>query len=163
VIQGTAVPGKSTRQVETTVEIGNGQTLALAGLLNETVRGVTSKIPGLGDIPIFGALFSSVRYQKNLTELLILVTPELVSPLNPDQVPPVPGEEITSPNDWQLFGFGELEGEKDPPPDELERALKTAQPIRAGTQQTSSASGGNKTARLSLHGPWGASDGEERY
>ncbi len=160
VIQNTAVPGKSTRQLETVVEIGNGQTLALAGLLHDRVRGVAQKIPGLGDIPVLGALFSSVSYQRNLTELLVLCTPELVSPLNPDQVPPVPGEEMTSPNDWQLFGLGELEGVKRPVPSAPERALKTAPPVTAPIRQSPPASG---MARLQLHGPWGAAEGEESH
>jgi len=158
VIQNTAVPGKSTRQLETVVEIGNGQTLALAGLLNEQVRGTAQKIPGLGDIPVLGALFSSVRYQKNLTELLVLCTPELISPLNPDQVPSVPGEEMTSPNDWQLFGLGQLEGVKRPVPSDPERALKTAQPVR--TYKLPRAAGGG-VAQLQLQGPWGVAEGNE--
>jgi len=160
VIQNTAVPGKSTRQLETVVEIGNGQTLALAGLLHDRVRGVAQKIPGLGDIPVLGALFSSVSYQRNLTELLVLCTPELVSPLNPDQVPPVPGEEMTSPNDWQLFALGELEGVKRPVPSAPERALKTAPPVTAPIRQSPPARG---MARLQLHGPWGAAEGEESH
>ncbi len=160
VIQGTTVPGKSSRQLETVVEIGNGQTLALAGLLNDRIRGVAQKVPALGDIPVLGALFSSVQYQRNLTELLVLCTPELVAPLNPDQVPPVPGEEITSPNDWQLFALGELQGEKDPPPTEIDRALKTAPPVR-GFKQQAAASPAGGAMRLSLHGPWGAAEGGE--
>lgn len=164
IIQGTAVPGKSSRQLETTVEIGNGQTLALAGLLNETVRSVAQKIPGLGDIPVLGALFSSVRYQKNLTELLVLCTPELVAPLNPDQVPPVPGEDMTSPNDWQLFGLGQLEGERVPVPTEAERALRTAPAVRSYKIKPAPASGsGGDMARLQLQGPWGSAEGGESY
>lgn len=160
-IQGTTVPGKSMRTVETVVEIGNGQTLALAGLLDDRIRGVADKIPGLGDVPVLGALFSSVRYQRNQTELLVLCTPELVAPMNPDQVPSVPGEELTSPNDWQLFGLGELEGKKDPPPTAPERALQTVQPIRTYKQPgQTSPDGMNK---LSLHGPWGPAESSENY
>jgi pilus assembly protein CpaC len=160
VIQGTAVPGKSTRQLETVVEVGNGQTLALAGLLNDQIRSVAQKIPGLGDVPVFGALFSSVRYQRNQTELLVLCTPELVAPMNPDQVPPVPGEEITTPNDWQLFGLGQVEGEKRPVPSAPERALKTAAPVRTYKQ---GAEGSGGVAQLSLHGPWGPAEGNEKF
>ncbi len=160
-IQGTVVPGKSMRTVETVVEIGNGQTLALAGLLDDRIRGVADKIPGLGDVPVLGALFSSVRYQRNQTELLVLCTPELVAPMNPDQVPSVPGEEITPPNDWQLFGLGELEGKKDPPPTAPERALQTVQPIRSYRQP--SQGGSDSMTKLSLHGPWGPAESSENY
>ena len=158
VIQNTAVPGKSSRQLETVVEIGNGQTLALAGLLSERVRGVTQKVPGLGDIPVLGALFSVVRYQRATTELLVLCTPELISPMNPDQVPAVPGQEITAPNDWQLFGLGELEGQKRPVQSGPERALETAQPVRTYKHRGTSA---EPTAALPLHGPWGMVPGDE--
>jgi Flp pilus assembly secretin CpaC len=158
VIQGTAVPGLAERRLETVVEIGNGQTLALAGLLNETVRASTQKIPGLGDIPVVGALFSSVRYQRQTIELLVLCTPELVSPMNPDQVPPVPGQEMTPPNDWQLFGLGQYEGEKRPVPNDAQRALETTAPVK-----TYKNAGGppEPAAALPLQGPWGVAMGEE--
>ncbi len=159
-IQGTRVPGKTTRQFETVVEIGNGQTLALAGLLNDQIRGVAQKIPGLGDVPVLGALFSSVRYQRNQTELLVLCTPQLVSPMNPDQVPSAPGEELTSPNDWQLFALGELEGKKNPAPTAPEKALKTAVPVRS---YKTTANGSSGLDKLSLHGPWGPAEGNENF
>ncbi len=107
---GFVIPGLTNRRAETVVEVGNGQTFAIAGLLSDQIRGVTRRLPGLGDVPILGALFRSVEYRQNKTELLILVTPELVAPLNPQQVPPVPGQHMASPNDFELYGLGLLEG-----------------------------------------------------
>ncbi len=110
-IGGYVVPGLTQRRVDTVVELGPGQTFAIGGLLSEKVRGTASKVPALGDMPVLGALFSSVKYQSSETELVVLVTPELVAPLNPDQVTRVPGADHIAPNDWELFGLGKLEGE----------------------------------------------------
>ncbi len=109
-IGGFAVPGLTNRSAETTVEIGNGQSLAIAGLLSENVRAVASRVPGIGDVPVLGALFRSVEFRKNQTELVIMVTPEIVAPLNPEQVPPVPGQFVRDPSDWELYMLGQIEG-----------------------------------------------------
>lgn len=109
---GFVVPGLIQRKVDTVVELGPGQTFALGGLLSERVRGVSSKVPGLGDMPVLGALFSSVQYQNDETELVVLVTPELVAPLDASQVAYVPGAELASPNDAELFLEGRLEGRR---------------------------------------------------
>ncbi len=99
-----------TRRVESTIECPNGKTFAIAGLLNETVNAIATKIPGLGDVPILGQLFSSVDYQRSNTELVVLVTPHLVEALEPNQVGPVPGQLMEHPDDFELFGMGLLEG-----------------------------------------------------
>ena len=164
-VQGTLVPGLTQRRTSTTVEIGNGQTIAIAGLLNEEVRGVASRIPGIGDVPVLGALFRSVEYHKNLTELVVLVTPEIVAPLNPDQVSPVPGQYLTDPNDWQLYLLGMPEGEplaNASAPDaalHTEPAPRTA-PGRNGGRPTGKTHG-SEPEKLSLHGPWGESANED--
>ena len=67
-------------------------------------------MPALGDVPIIGALFRSVEFQEDETELIVLVTPELVAPLSPDQVTHVPGSQYAAPNDWELFAMNQLEG-----------------------------------------------------
>lgn len=156
-IGGTVVPGLTVRRAQTTVEIGNGQSLVMAGLLSEELLGISSRIPGLGDLPVLGALFSSNAYRKNLTELVIVVTPEIISPLNPDQVPPVPGDEITEPNDWQLFALGLIAGEPDPMAFDPVKALKNDLPVRA----TPAALMMQSSNDLSLHGPWGQADRDE--
>ncbi len=151
-IAGFNVPTVTQRKADTTLELGNGQTFAIAGLLNEEVRAVSRKLPGLGDIPVLGALFQSVEYRNQLTELLILVTPEIVSPMNPDQVPPVPGQFMTDPNDYELFCLGQLEGPPIGPPVDPNEAVKLEAPLAAARTPSLS------PARLSLHGPWGQED-----
>jgi pilus assembly protein CpaC len=109
-IGGTAVPGINTRRVDTTVELGQGQTLVLAGLLSVSIDAQTSRIPGLGDLPYLGPLFSNTSHQRVEKELLVLVTPYLVRPLNPEQLPPLPGCEIQEPNDLEFFFLNRIEG-----------------------------------------------------
>ena len=80
VITGYVVPGLTTRKASTRVELKDGQSFAIAGLLDNRVRETIHKFPLLGDIPILGALFRSSSFQKNETELVIVVTPHLVKP-----------------------------------------------------------------------------------
>jgi pilus assembly protein CpaC len=84
------IPAISTRKAETEIELLNGQSFAIAGLIDNRLIESSAKIPGLGDIPILGNLFRSKAYQRNNSELLVLVTPQLVKPLNPDQLPSTP-------------------------------------------------------------------------
>jgi pilus assembly protein CpaC len=77
-LEGFRVPALSTRRTETEVELQNGQTFAIAGLMNNTLNSTMSKIPGIGDIPILGYLFKSRAYQKNQTELVVMITPVIV-------------------------------------------------------------------------------------
>ena len=77
-ISGFRVPGLSTRRTETEVELQDGQTFAIAGLMNNTVSSTMSKIPGIGDIPVLGYLFRSRAYQKQQTELVVMITPQIV-------------------------------------------------------------------------------------
>src|SRR5258705_555028 len=100
---GFIVPGLSQRKVTTTVELADGQTFAIAGLLNSNVTATKDVVPLLGDLPIVGTLFRSVRYQRKDTELVVIVTPHLVSPLNPSQVPLLPGEKWHHPSELELF------------------------------------------------------------
>ncbi len=108
-ISGLTVPGLNKRQAQTVVELGAGQTFAIAGLLSESVRGIVNKVPGIGELPVLGALFRSVRFEKAQSELVVLVTPDIVSPLNPNQVNYIPGHDIQEPDDWELYGLGLLE------------------------------------------------------
>ncbi|HWB54327.1 MAG TPA: hypothetical protein VG722_09040, partial [Tepidisphaeraceae bacterium] len=113
--QGFKIPLINSRQVQTTVELSEGQTLAIAGLLNHTSAASLNEFPVLGKLPIIGALFRSVSYQRNETELVVLVTPKLVNGLNPKDVPPLPGEHWRHPNEGQLFLNGDLGGPADSP------------------------------------------------
>jgi pilus assembly protein CpaC len=87
---GFRVPALSTRRAETQLELRDGQSFAIGGLLNNTSQNDVQRVPGLGDLPIIGALFRSKAERKERTELLVLVTPRLVRPLNPDELPPLP-------------------------------------------------------------------------
>ncbi len=89
-ISGFLVPAISTRRADTEVALREGQTFAIAGLLDNRFVEIASKIPLLGDIPFFGKLFQSRSRNRSNTELLVLVTPKLVSPLNPSEVPALP-------------------------------------------------------------------------
>jgi pilus assembly protein CpaC len=109
-IQGTVVPGLDKRDASTTVEIREGQTLAIAGLLNVTLEGTVSRIPGLGDVPVLGPLFSNTTGKRTEKELIVLVTPYLVDALKCDEVPPAPGDEVGGPNDLEFYLHGRIEG-----------------------------------------------------
>lgn len=81
------IPGTFNQEVETTVELASGQSFAIAGLLSETSVENLSKTPGIGDIPILGALFKSEQFQRDETELIIVVTPYLVRPVSNQRIP----------------------------------------------------------------------------
>lgn len=89
-ISGFLVPALSTRRAETEVELKDGQSFAIAGLIDNRLTEVANKVPGLGDLPIIGKLFRSVSKNKSNSELLVMVTPKLVKPLAPGQVPTLP-------------------------------------------------------------------------
>src|SRR5712691_8217307 len=82
-LQGFRIPALSTRRTETELELNDGQTFAIAGLLNNNVSSTLSKIPGIGDIPILGLLFKSKAAQKNQTELVVMITPEILARNSP--------------------------------------------------------------------------------
>lgn len=108
------IPGTNTKRVSTTVTLREGQTFALGGLISrQTLTGV-NRIPLLGDIPYVGSrLFHSKRASEIETELLVLVSPEIVRPMEADEVPPLPNYYITHPNDHDLFKYGRSEGNPD--------------------------------------------------
>jgi len=109
-LNGLVVPALTTRRVNTQVEMKFGQTLMIAGLINRTETGTASKIPWIGEYPVIGSLFSRKRYEENETELLVMVTPEYVSPLDAnDPIPLGPGEDTTTPTDRELYLDGLLE------------------------------------------------------
>ncbi|MCA9102937.1 MAG: pilus assembly protein N-terminal domain-containing protein [Planctomycetales bacterium] len=98
-------PGLNTRSVSTTVEMREGQTLAIAGLLDDAMTGNLTS-----DLPWVSHLLGRRHVTHNETELVILVTPELVHPLDPEEVPPLPGFDVTEPTNTELFLKGRLEG-----------------------------------------------------
>lgn len=156
IIGGFPVFTFNTRRVESTIECGNGQTFALAGLLSEDIRATASKIPGLGDIPVLGALFSSTEYRKANTELVVLVTPQLVEPLDPQMVPPVPGSDMTEPNDFQFFGLQRLEGTPTRMP-EPEGVPRDHTPVATRPSEGTAW----PSTQTALRGPWGFAESAE--
>jgi pilus assembly protein CpaC len=136
-LQGYRVPALTTRRAETEVELRDGQSFAIAGLLNNLSQSDKSAIPLLSAIPIIGNLFKSKAERQERTELMVLITPQLVRPLEPDEVPPLPV-------DLRRFlpggGIGsELEGGgglADPPkskPGDPAKPLPAKPPIKKGT------------------------------
>ncbi|MBK6846625.1 MAG: type II and III secretion system protein family protein [Proteobacteria bacterium] len=112
-IQGTSVPGLSTRLGETTVQLKNGQSFAIAGLLQDRIENSSSRVPLLGDLPLIGMLFRRNSFRRSETELVILVTANLVQPIKPGEVPALPGEdEISDPGDVRFFLLGDVEVHK---------------------------------------------------
>ncbi len=107
---GSPIPGLNKRSAHTTVELRQGQTLAIAGLMQLTLDGTTRRIPGLGDLPILGPFFSNTTGSRTEKELVVLVTPYLVEPMNADQVPPSPGDEVKEPNDLEFYLLNRIEG-----------------------------------------------------
>jgi pilus assembly protein CpaC len=93
------IPALTVRRAETSVELGSGESFALAGLLQHTSEQDTSRVPWLGDIPILGALFRSDRFQRSETELVIIITPYLVNPVATRVAAPTDG--LVLPNDLQ--------------------------------------------------------------
>jgi pilus assembly protein CpaC len=104
-VNGFTIPALSTRRVETTVELGSGQSFMIGGLLQNTQNNVVDKAPGLGSLPIIGALFRSTEFRKNETELVVVVTPYLVRPVSAsDIILPTDGLALPSDEDRILRG-----------------------------------------------------------
>lgn len=99
------IPSLTTRRADTTVELGSGQSFAIAGLIQNNTTHDISKFPGLGDVPVLGGLFKSDRFQREESELVIIVTPYVVRPVNrPRMAGPTDG--LESPHDWERFANG---------------------------------------------------------
>ena len=103
------VPSLSKRSASATIELRDGQTIGIAGLINESVREVVNKFPGLGDIPVLGNLFRSQEFIKGETELVIMVTPRLAKPIAPEDVR-LPTDNFVEPSDTDFYLMGKMEG-----------------------------------------------------
>lgn len=104
-LQVNNTPGLNVRAATTTVEMREGQTLAIAGLLEDSY-----KATNVGDLPGLAKVFGRRDTSRSETELIILVTPELVHPMEPEEVPPLPGFDVTEPTAAQFFLHGDIEG-----------------------------------------------------
>jgi pilus assembly protein CpaC len=107
------IPAFITRKANTVVELRDGQSFAIAGLLQSTNRKLQSQVPWLGQVPILGALFRSSSYIKNETDLVIVVTPRLVRPAGPNEEVATPFDKTRPANDPEFFLLGQLEVTKD--------------------------------------------------
>jgi pilus assembly protein CpaC len=104
-LNGYTVPALTTRRAETTVELGSGQSLMIAGLLRNTTNNSIDKAPFLGDIPVLGALFRSTKFQRQETELVVVITPYLVRPVSTQLAVPTNG--YRAPDDIQRDFLGQ--------------------------------------------------------
>lgn len=105
-----SVPGLTTRRAETTIELGSGQSFMIAGLMSNRAQNSINKAPGLGDVPILGNLFRSTTFRRGETELVIVVTPYLVKPVNAGEIA-LPTDGYRSPNEFQrTLGYLENDG-----------------------------------------------------
>ena len=102
---GLAIPGLDVRRADTTVELGSGQSFAIAGLLQDQTTLTGNAVPGLGDVPILGALFRSDSFQRNQSELVIIVTPYIVKPVNDPNALRLPTDGWRPPGDIERIIF----------------------------------------------------------
>jgi pilus assembly protein CpaC len=108
-VAGTTIPSLIVRRANTTVELRDGQSFAIGGLLQNNVDTEQKQLPWLGSVPVLGALFRSALYQKKETDLVIIVTPHIVQPMRPGDVARVPTDDALPGNDADLFLLGEAE------------------------------------------------------
>ena len=109
-LNNIVIPGLVVRRAHTTVDLKNGQSFAIAGLLQESFEDTVSQIPGIGNIPILGALARSSKYKKKETELLIIVTPHIVEPIEETNIT-LPTDNFIRPSDSEIFFEGKTEGQ----------------------------------------------------
>ena len=109
VINNLRIPGLQTRRAKTMVELRDGESFAMAGLLRKDFQDTVRQFPILGSIPIIGTLFRSTNFQRDETELVIIVTPRLVRPVRAAAMK-VPTDRATPPNEADLFFLGRTDG-----------------------------------------------------
>jgi pilus assembly protein CpaC len=110
----SVLPSFTLRRAETTVQLNDGQSFMIAGMIQNSTSANVNRFPGLGDIPILGALFRSTEFQTDKTELMFVITPRLVKPLAPDYA--LPTDALTSPDPTRVLLDGRLEGPPPPAP-----------------------------------------------
>jgi pilus assembly protein CpaC len=128
---GLVIPGIKVRRARTTVELRDGESFVIAGLLRDDYRTDIRQYPFIGDLPIIGALFRSSGYQKSQTELVLVVTPRLATPTR--NAGPTPADHFVPPSDFELFLFGAQRAALKPRTPE-ERALLSVDPSKAGLE-----------------------------
>jgi pilus assembly protein CpaC len=124
------IPALTKRNVISTIEVGDGQTIGIAGLINDNMREFVQKFPVLGDLPIVGALFRSQEYRSGQTELVIFVTPHLARSIQPEHYR-LPTDTFVPPGDLEFYLLGKMGWEKDRP---RQQSGSWAKPGAARTQ-----------------------------
>ncbi|WP_256972089.1 type II and III secretion system protein family protein [Paraburkholderia caledonica] len=109
----TILPLITTRRASTTVQMNDGETFAIGGLIKNNASGTLKAIPGVGEVPVLGALFRSTSYQQDRTELVFIITPHLVKPLQTAANLPLPTDRLRTPNEADVYLMGNMEG-RDP-------------------------------------------------
>jgi pilus assembly protein CpaC len=156
--QGTTIPAITTRRAETTVELGSGESFMIAGLLSNSHDNSIDKVPGVGDLPVLGALFRSNSFQRNETELVIVITPYLVKPVNANEIV-LPTDGYRTPGDVERILGGQLSGSTKTerprptmaPPTGAAPAIGAAQPVPAEPAKPSRREGGSAAPGFSLN------------
>ena len=111
-IGGTSIlPLITTRRASTTVQMGDGESFAIGGLIKDNASGALKAIPGVGEVPVLGALFRSTSFQQDRTELIFVITPHLVRPLQTADLP-LPTDSFSKPNEADVYATGNMEGRK---------------------------------------------------
>ncbi len=145
IINGLRIPGLQTRRAKTVVELRDGESFAMAGLLRKDFQDTIRQVPVLGSLPIIGTLFRSTGFNREETELVIIVTPRLVRPVRPDQLK-LPTDRVRPPNEAELFLLGRTDTgvgpapevgvhhdlQKSPPPPSSPRAGATPPAVPGG-------------------------------
>ncbi len=108
-LNDVVIPGLKTRKASTTVELKNGQSFAIAGLMQKNFLDDLDQMPGASSVPILGALMRSARYKRDETELAIIITPYIVEPVDDGSLR-LPTDDVTLPHEFELFALGRTEG-----------------------------------------------------
>ncbi|WP_439671355.1 Secretin [Cupriavidus necator] len=126
----TILPVITTRRASTTVQMRDGESFAIGGLLTDSARGSLKALPGAGEVPVLGTLFRSTQYQQDLTELVFVITPRLVKPMQNSNYP-LPTDSFSTPNPLSLYFMGNMEGSGKRQPQPVPAPSQPAAPAAA--------------------------------
>ncbi|MBF6991672.1 type II and III secretion system protein family protein [Cupriavidus sp. IK-TO18] len=145
----TILPVITTRRASTTVQMRDGESFAIGGLLTDSARGSLKALPGAGEVPVLGTLFRSTQYQQDLTELVFVITPRLVKPMQTNNYP-LPTDSFSTPNPLSLYFMGNMEGQGKPAPQPAPVPSQPAAPAPAPVTPPSAPRGEGTATSLSM-------------